>query len=305
LVQKGDFDSLGLKLNLLTQKGYLAFVKDFGLQLDTGKIVEVWKKSSVNHQPHDFETFEASLVKLGQAMNAQKTEQSKKKVLQIKKLTKLREANTELAKIKQSGISRDFIGLKDEELQEEKSKLIKLCKSYAEMKPEDCQKQVLDEMELHDPEKFRSKMKGYEKEVMTQNISQTKKLMGRNYEGAAGGRKPSTQRPPIRPSQVSLMSKDSGSISDVVLPLPPLPPPKRINKREMSSKTLINQETKALEMNKKTSEQGKGRSSDLNLMDGRLNRNEQRISRQSDAGHGLGSKNSRALSTNSGRDFLS
>ena len=52
---RGDFESKNHNLAVLALPGYTKFCKDFKVPLTTGEITTVWKKSSVNHQPHEFE----------------------------------------------------------------------------------------------------------------------------------------------------------------------------------------------------------------------------------------------------------
>lgn len=49
---------------MLGMRGYVIFVKDMKIPIEKPKVIEVWKKSGKNHQPHDYETFKNSLKRL-------------------------------------------------------------------------------------------------------------------------------------------------------------------------------------------------------------------------------------------------
>lgn len=62
-----DFDMQKENLYRLGLHGYNMFVKDMGIPIDKARIIEVWKKSAINQQPHLFEEFRQSFVRLGVA----------------------------------------------------------------------------------------------------------------------------------------------------------------------------------------------------------------------------------------------
>lgn len=62
-----DFQQMHEQLFVLGLRGYIAFIKDMQIPVDKTRIAEVWKKSSKNHQPHQYEEFRASLEKLAVA----------------------------------------------------------------------------------------------------------------------------------------------------------------------------------------------------------------------------------------------
>ena len=61
LEQSGTFEALAEKKRLLGMRGYHAFCKDFKLPVSSAKVTEIWKKASVNHQPHTFDQFFESM----------------------------------------------------------------------------------------------------------------------------------------------------------------------------------------------------------------------------------------------------
>jgi len=63
--------------------------------LTTAELTTVWKKSSNNHQPHDFEQFHKSIGLLGQTVNRAKQEKLTVRSKQLKKeLRKRKDALT-------------------------------------------------------------------------------------------------------------------------------------------------------------------------------------------------------------------
>lgn len=64
-----DFDNMHNQLFTIGLRGYIAFTKDMQIPIDKARAVEVWKKSCVNHQPHEYEDFKASLTKLAMGSN--------------------------------------------------------------------------------------------------------------------------------------------------------------------------------------------------------------------------------------------
>ena len=54
---RGDFNDKTNLLTVLGLQGYTRFTKDFKVPLPTHEVTTVWKKSSINHQPHEFEQF--------------------------------------------------------------------------------------------------------------------------------------------------------------------------------------------------------------------------------------------------------
>ena len=62
-----DFEQMKGQLFVLGLRVYIAFIKDMQIPVDKTRIAEVWKKSSKNHQPHQYEEFRTSLEKLAVA----------------------------------------------------------------------------------------------------------------------------------------------------------------------------------------------------------------------------------------------
>ena len=52
---RGDFSDKGQRLTVLGLQGFTRFSKDFKVPLTTNETTTVWKKSSINHAPHEFE----------------------------------------------------------------------------------------------------------------------------------------------------------------------------------------------------------------------------------------------------------
>ena len=59
-----DFDQIQNVMFLLSLRGYIALIKDMGIPIEKTKVIEVWKKSAVNNQPHSMQQFETSLHKI-------------------------------------------------------------------------------------------------------------------------------------------------------------------------------------------------------------------------------------------------
>jgi hypothetical protein len=59
-----DFDNLKEQLFTLSLRGYIAFTKDMSIEVDKARVVETWKKASINNQDLAYDEFKSSLVKL-------------------------------------------------------------------------------------------------------------------------------------------------------------------------------------------------------------------------------------------------
>ena len=76
---KGDFSELQQNLVVLGLQGYTKFCKDFKVPLVTNDITLVWKKSSNNHMPHEFEQFQKSITMLGTTLNKTRIDKFKQR----------------------------------------------------------------------------------------------------------------------------------------------------------------------------------------------------------------------------------
>jgi len=71
---RGDFNQLHQNLLVLALPGYSRFCKDFKVALSTVDVTTVWKKSSLNHSPLEFDQFAKSVTLLGVTINKNKVE---------------------------------------------------------------------------------------------------------------------------------------------------------------------------------------------------------------------------------------
>jgi len=101
LNQQGDFEQLDYQRNVLAHKGYVNFCKDFKLPISGPNITEVFKKSTVNNQPHEYEHFSNSITNLGMRINKAKAEEKKKKIQEIRYELKKRTESKEAPKKKE------------------------------------------------------------------------------------------------------------------------------------------------------------------------------------------------------------
>lgn len=62
-----DFDHYHTQLFTISLRGYIAFTKDMEIPIDKARVIEVFKKASTNHQPHNFDQFKNSLGKLAES----------------------------------------------------------------------------------------------------------------------------------------------------------------------------------------------------------------------------------------------
>ena len=72
--QKGDFNQISENLVVLGLQGYTKFCKDFKIPATNNELTTVWKKSSTNHQPHEFDQYQKSITLLGVTINKSKVE---------------------------------------------------------------------------------------------------------------------------------------------------------------------------------------------------------------------------------------
>jgi len=80
------FEKLEEKRYLLNMRGYHAFCKDFKLPVSSAKVTELWKKASVNHQPHTFDQFFESMRQLGKSLQTAQITALRKRSGDIKQL---------------------------------------------------------------------------------------------------------------------------------------------------------------------------------------------------------------------------
>jgi hypothetical protein len=71
---KGDFSLISENLVVLGLQGYTKFCKDFKIPVTNNELTTVWKKSSTNHQPHEFDQYSKSITKLGVTVKRSKVE---------------------------------------------------------------------------------------------------------------------------------------------------------------------------------------------------------------------------------------
>ena len=71
------------QLFTLGLRGYIAFVKDMAIPIDKARVIEVWKKSCINHQPHNYDDFVNSLRRLSIGSLKHRSEVNSKKASQI------------------------------------------------------------------------------------------------------------------------------------------------------------------------------------------------------------------------------
>lgn len=82
-----EFDHLKEKMNQVDIGEFMVFCKDFNIQSITTKVklTEIFKKSSLNHQPLKFEQFQTSIQKIGAEIHRQKVEDQQKKLKELNK----------------------------------------------------------------------------------------------------------------------------------------------------------------------------------------------------------------------------
>ena len=85
-------------MNVLPHAGYVNFCKDFKLPVKGLQVTEVFKKSSINNNPHEYDQFNNSLTKLGVTINNAKAAEKKKKIFEIQKELKNRNQPKETPK---------------------------------------------------------------------------------------------------------------------------------------------------------------------------------------------------------------
>ena len=83
-LHKGDFSQINQNLTVLSLNGYNKFCKDFKVPLPNNEMITVWKKSSINHQPHEFEQFQNSIALLGVTLNKFKEAKGRKREKMLK-----------------------------------------------------------------------------------------------------------------------------------------------------------------------------------------------------------------------------
>ena len=69
-----QFDDLKEIMNEVDLGEFMIFCKDFKIPLSKPKLTEIFKKASVNHKPHKFEQFYASMIRVGAELNKLKIE---------------------------------------------------------------------------------------------------------------------------------------------------------------------------------------------------------------------------------------
>lgn len=78
-----SFDDLLIKKSLLDFGEFNIFCKDFKVPLSKTRLQRVFKKSSINHRPHEFDEFQKSIDLLALEAFQFKIDQMKKRIDEI------------------------------------------------------------------------------------------------------------------------------------------------------------------------------------------------------------------------------